>query len=105
DRVRLGTIAARIDHDRRTTLRQSQGDRAADIAARAGDDGDFTREFFGHEPLPRNEERSMRPLYNPANSFNAASLCAALQPPCPALSTNLSVTSCRVSGSCAPPRK
>ena len=38
-------------------------------------------------------------------SFKAASLCAFVQPPCSALSRNLSITSWRVSGSCAPPRK
>src|ERR1700682_6433622 len=101
----LGTVAARIDHQRRTALRQRQRDGAADITPRAGDDGYFSREFVvaGHVPYPRNDERSIRPLWSVASSFNAASLCCLLQPPCSALSKNLSVTSCRVSGSCAPP--
>ena len=41
DGFRLGAVAARVDHDGRTALRQRQRNRAADIAARAGDDGDL----------------------------------------------------------------
>ena len=43
DGVRLGAVAARVHHDRRPALRERQRDRAADIAARAGDDGDSCR--------------------------------------------------------------
>jgi hypothetical protein len=42
---------------------------------------------------PRSDDKSILPRYNPPISFNAASLCALLQPPCSALSTNLSITS------------
>src|SRR5262249_41694365 len=104
DGVRFGTVAPRIHHDRRAAFRKRQRDGAPDVAAGAGDDGDLAREFLCH-PYPRNDERSMRPLYNVPISFNAASACALLQPPCSALSRNLSTTSCRVNGSWAPPRK
>src|SRR5438132_949749 len=72
DRVRFRAIAARIYHDGRAAFSQRQRDSAADIAAGAGDDGDFAREFLCH-CYPRSDERSMRPLYNVPISFNAAS--------------------------------
>ena len=46
DGVRLGAVAARVDHDRGAALRQRQRDRAADIAPGAGDDGDLAGEFL-----------------------------------------------------------
>ena len=51
DGFRLGAVAARVHHNGRAALRQRQRDRAADIAAGAGDDSDFAGEFLGHEPL------------------------------------------------------
>ena len=45
DRFRLGAVAARIDEDGRAAFRQRQRDRAADVAPRAGDDGDLAVEF------------------------------------------------------------
>ena len=67
---------------------------------------------FGPDPLatirnddyPRNAARLTGPPNRPAISFSAPAARASLQPPCLALSTNLSSTSARVSGSCAPPR-
>ena len=50
--LRLGAVTARVHQDGGTTFRQCQRDRAADIAACAGDNGDLADEFFGHEPLP-----------------------------------------------------
>ena len=52
DGVRLRAVAARIYHNGGPAFRQSQRDRAADIAAGAGDDGDLAGEFLCHEPLP-----------------------------------------------------
>ena len=45
DGLGLGAVAARIDQDGRPAVRQRQRDRAADIAARAGDDRDLAGEF------------------------------------------------------------
>ncbi|OIQ67493.1 hypothetical protein GALL_509280 [mine drainage metagenome] len=51
DGISLGAIAARIDHDGRATVRQSQRNRAADIAASARDNGDLAVEFsVSHHP-------------------------------------------------------
>src|SRR6185437_8258351 len=107
DRFRLGTVAAHVDCDGRPAVRQRQRDRTPDIAARAGDDRDLAVDFPAarHDHYPRNALKSIRLWYSFANSFSVASLCASSQPPCRALSRNLSVTSRRVSGSCAPPRK
>ena len=53
---------------------------------------------------PRNPARFTGPSNNPPISFSASAARASVQPPCLALSRNLSSMSARVSGSCAPPR-
>ena len=53
---------------------------------------------------PRNGARLTGPSNKPPISFSASAARASLQPPCLALSRNLSSMSARVSGSCAPPR-
>ena len=45
DGFSLATVAARIDQNGGTAVRQRQRDRAADIAAGAGDDGGLATEF------------------------------------------------------------
>ena len=64
NRICFGAIAARIDQNGSAALRQRQRDGTADVAPRAGDDGDLAAEFVGarHESYPRSGERSMRPL-------------------------------------------
>ena len=53
---------------------------------------------------PRSGARFTAPSNKPPISFSASAARASLQPPCLALSRNLSSMSARVSGSCAPPR-
>ena len=53
DRLGLGVIAARIDHDRGAAIRQRQRNRAPDIAPGAGDDRNFAGEFLVSCIAPR----------------------------------------------------
>jgi hypothetical protein len=53
---------------------------------------------------PRNGARFTGPSNKPPISLSPSAARASLQPPCLALSRNLSSMSARVSGSCAPPR-
>jgi len=50
--VRLRAIATRVHHDGRATIRERKRDRTADVAAGAGDDGDFAGKFFGGHAHP-----------------------------------------------------
>ena len=61
DGLGLGAVAARIDHDGRAALRQRQRDRAADIAPRAGDDGDLAGEFVVRHVLGSMHRASVHP--------------------------------------------
>jgi hypothetical protein len=47
-RIDLASIRSRIDDDGSATIRKRQRNRAADIAAGAGDNSDFACEFLGH---------------------------------------------------------
>ena len=62
DGFRLGAIAARVDHDGGAAVGQRQRDRAADVTAGAGDDGDLAESSLVMSRLSRNDERSIRPL-------------------------------------------
>ena len=48
DRLRLGHVGARIDHDGGAAVRQRQRNGAADIASGPGHDRDATGEFLAH---------------------------------------------------------
>ena len=102
----FGAVAARVDEDGRTAFRQRQRDGAADIAAGAGDNGDLAAEFVvAHVRLSaqrRKIDAAMVKTRHQLQGSIALRLCPAAMRD---VERNLSITSCRVSGSCAPPRK
>ena len=103
DLLGLRPVGAHVDDDRGAARRERLRHRAADVAARAGDQRDAAGEFlFVLTAAP-----SDRCGHHTATcaSFSAAFVLASSQPPWRQLSANLSSMSARVSGSLAPPRK
>ena len=50
DGLRLGAVAAGVDQEGGAALRQGQRDRTANVAPRAGDNGDLASEFVSIHP-------------------------------------------------------
>ena len=71
DRFRLGAVAARVHDDGRTTLRQRQRDCAADVAARAGDDGDLAARVRSvrHDLLSAQRRKIDAAIIQPRHQF------------------------------------